>query len=198
MKTQQIIAGVLVAIVLAVATYGATRPDAGLLKFQIKDSVAYGYGGTSSRSYGAVKDMMREHPEVETIVLKKMPGTKDGHTNLGIARDIRKRGLSTHLDKNSFIASGAVDLFLAGAKRTMECGALIGVHSWSYGGKMYPANMGSDPEQKQHERFLSDMGINPDFYVFTREAALPHEMYYLSVDDINRFELLSEPLDCDD
>ena len=32
--------------------------------------------------------------------------------NMRIARRIRSRGLNTHLDSNSFIASGAVDLFL--------------------------------------------------------------------------------------
>ena len=121
--------------------------------------------------------------------------------NIILARDIRKRGLNTHLDKNSAIASGAVDLFLAGKQRTMECGALIGVHAWSIGGaretiRVSPRDMGHDRRQKYHENFLRDMGIDPAFYAYTRAAAEPEDIHYMSVEDINRFGLTSEPLEC--
>ena len=134
MKTQQIITGVLLAIVAVVAIRGARKPDLGLLKFKVKDNLAYGYGYTDDRSVSVVRKLLKENPQVDTLVLKKMSGTRDGDMNIVLARDIRKRGLNTHLEKNSAIASGAVDLFLAGKTRTMECGALIGVHSWSIGG----------------------------------------------------------------
>ena len=200
MKTQQIITGVLLAVVAVVAIRGAMKPDLGLLEFKVKDSRAYGNGYTDDRSVGVVRELMKEHPEVETLVLKRMSGTRDSARNIILARDIRKRGLNTHLEKNSIIASGAVDLFLAGKRRTMDCGALIGVHSWSIGGRgrerISPGDIGYDRSQKYHEDFLSDMGINPAFYAFTRAAAEPENMYYMSVDEINRFGLTSEPLEC--
>ena len=62
MRTQQIITAILIAIGAAVAIYGATRPDVGLLKFKVKDNIAYGYGGTDDRSVAAVKKLMKEHP----------------------------------------------------------------------------------------------------------------------------------------
>lgn len=202
MKTQQMITGILIAIGAAVAIYGATRPDVGLLKFRVKDNIAYGYGGTDDRSVAAVKKLMREHPYVDTLVFKKMPGTSDADMNLRLARDIRRRGLNTHIEVNSVIASGAVDLFLAGKRRTMECGALIGVHSWSISGarstiRISPQDMGTDRRQKYHEDFLTDMGINPSFYAFTRAAAEPEKIHYMSMDEIKRFDLLTEYPDCD-
>ena len=196
MKTQQIITAILIAIGAAVAIYGTVQPEAGLLKFTVNGNTAYGYGGTNDYSVSTVKRFLNDNPQLETLVLKKMPGTKDADMNIRIARDIRRRGLDTHLDANSYIASGAVDLFLAGTKRTMDCGALIGVHSWSSGKHYYPAKIGSDPHQKKHERFLREMGIDPAFYAFTRDAALPHDIYYLTPDDIRRFSLLTENVDC--
>ena len=201
MKTQQIITAILITIGAAVAIYGASRPDLGLLKFRVKDNIAYGYGGTDDRSVAAVKKLMREHPQVDTLVFKKMPGTKDADMNLRLARDIRRRGLNTHVEKNSMIASGAVDLFLAGKRRTMECGALIGVHSWSVSGsrstiRISPTDMGVDRRQKIQENFLRDMGIDPTFYAFTRAAAEPEKVHFLSMDEIRRFDLLTDYPDC--
>lgn len=201
MKTQQIITGVLLAIGAVVAISRAMQPDLGLLEFKVKDNRAYGYGYTDDRSVGIVKKLVKENPQIDTLVLKRMSGTRDSTRNILIARDIRKNHLNTHLEKNSMIASGAVDLFLAGKRRTMECGALIGVHSWSITGRMdhiriSPKDMGYDRSQKYHEDFLSDMGIDPAFYAFTRAAAEPEDIHYLSVEEINRFGLTSEPLEC--
>ena len=201
MKTQQIITGVLLAIGAAVAISRAMQPDLGLLEFTVKDDRAYGNGYTDDRSIAIVRDLVKEHPQVDTLVLKRMSGTRDSARNILIARDIRKNRLNTHLEKNSIIASGAVDLFLSGETRTMECGALIGVHSWSITGRMdhiriSPKDMGYDRSQKYHEKFLTDMGIDPAFYAFTRAAAEPEDMHYMSVEEINRFGLTSEPLDC--
>ncbi|RKQ69183.1 hypothetical protein DES40_1982 [Litorimonas taeanensis] len=204
MKRQQIIAAVLALIVLAVATFQASRPDAGQLKFKVRDNIAYGYGGTNSRSYGVVKKLVQDHPQVDTIVLKHMPGTQDAVTNLKIARNIRKAGLKTHLESRSFIASGAVDLFLAGTERTMECGAMIGVHTHYVlakgglvrGKSYHPRNTGYDSLGAHVQKFHIDMGISPDFYAFTRDAALPEELYYLTPADIARFGLLTTPLNC--
>ncbi len=204
MKRNLTLAFILIGLMMASATYRATRPDAGLLKFRVQDGVAYGYGVTKSRSLSDFKRFIDDNPQVHTLVLMKMPGTQDGETNTKIARLIRQRGLNTHLRTNSVIASGAVDLFIAGQNRTMACGALIGVHSWSIGNsdglvqgkRFHPGNLGGDRYQASHEKFLKDMGVDPAFYVFTREAALPEDIYYLSPDEIEQYGLLTEPNNC--
>ncbi len=187
----------LLAIGALIAVNGALKPDVGLLKFKVKGGYAYAYGYTDARSVPQTRKFLDTHPEVHTLVLKKMSGTRDLDMNTRIARDIRKRGLNTHLDRNSYIASGAVDLFLAGNERTMDCKAYIGVHSWSSGKYYYPAKICHDPEQKKHEAFLEDMGIDPAFYTFTRDAALPSDMYYLKPEEIERFGLLTQKPKCD-
>lgn len=196
MKTQQIIAAVLVLIVLSFATYQATRPDPSLLRFEVVDNRAYGYGVTDERSAGVIKDLIRDHPQVDTLILKSMPGTQNADTNLGLARRIRKLGLKTHLDADSRIASGAVDLFLAGTERSMDCGARIGVHSWGHGIGEGAKEMLFDSRKSIQERFLRDMGITPAFYVFTREAAAANDIHIMSTAEIERFDLLTTALSC--
>ena len=197
-RKHQIMAGLLALVVLAVAIFN--RPDTGdgELHFDVKGEKAYVYGTTDSASAGAVDALIRENPQVDTLVLKYMPGTVDADQNLRLARSVRKNRLKTHLERNSRIASGAVDLFLAGTERTMACGAQIGVHSWSIVGleTYQPRNDIYDARQRQQEGFLRDMGIDPAFYLFTRDAASPQELHILSPEEINQYNLLSEPLDC--
>jgi len=123
------------------------RPQSGALEFTVKGDTAYGFGTTDSSSYGYVSEFLNAQPQVKRLVLKNMPGTIDGRTNMQIAALIRKRRLSTHLEHDSYIASGAVDLFIAGAQRSMVCGAKIGVHSWR-------TASGSSPDTVARDSYL--------------------------------------------
>jgi len=197
-RKQQIIVGALALIVLIVAIFNQPENGDGALRFDVKGEQAYVYGTTDSASAGDIDALIRENPRVNTLVLKYMPGTVDADQNLRLARSVRRNRLKTHLDRDSRIASGAVDLFLAGRERTMACGARIGVHSWSIVGleNYEPRKDFYDARKRQQEGFLRDMGIDPAFYLFTRDAASPQDIHILSVDEINRYHLLSEPLDC--
>ena len=185
----------LLGIMVFLAFYLAEKSD-GTINFKVRGDTAYVNGGTNSTSYRKVKTFLEENPEVRHFVLRRMPGTEDSLTNLRIARLIRKRGITTHLENRSRIASGAVDLFIAGKRRTMECGAMIGVHSWSFDGEVGPKDIGVDYNQSVHEDFLYDMGVDPDFYVFTREAAPPQDLYILNYEEIEEFGLLTQSANC--
>ena len=187
----------LVAIGAGFAIYNALQAGDGSIRFKTKGDTAYVNGTTFSNSYIHAKAFLDENPQVRTLVLQRMPGTKDSFNNLRIARMIRERGINTHLQKRSVIASGAVDLFISGAERTLDCGAMIGVHSWSVGKFISPKDMGRDDARIIHENFLSDMGIDPSFYVFTREAAEPESMHFMTRSEIERFGLLTEPSNCE-
>lgn len=176
--------------------YSKMKPEAGTLKLHIVGDTAYGNGGTDRNSLRYVMEVFADNPQVSRLVLQNMPGTSDSMTNLRLAEFLRKEGVATHLESRSIIASGAVDLFIAGESRTMECGARIGVHSWRTAPGKSPETIGKDPFAQEHESFLRKMGIDPAFYAFTRAAAPPHKIHYMSMDEINQFELLSTPKDC--
>ncbi len=196
MQNKTRIALAMMALMFGVAVWIGSQKTSGL-RFSVKGNTAILDGGTDSRSFTEMKTFLNDNPEVEHLILRNMPGTTDAMTNLKIARMIRKRGLSTHLQKRSRIASGAVDLFISGVRRTMECGAKIGVHSWSVDGRIGPKLMGADYNQPVHEEFLSDMGIDPAFYVFTREASEPESIYIMKYSEIEQYGLLTQSAGCE-
>ena len=156
-------------------------------------TTAYAYGSTDGGSYLDVERWLDAHPQVDTIVLRHVPGTLDMQRNVDIARLIRARGIDTHLEHDSFIASGGVHLFLAGKTRSMECGAAIGVHSWQNTDGDTPESLGFDPAEPYMTDFHTEMGIDPGFYGFSRDAS-PHEaIYILRPEEITDYSLLSAP-----
>lgn len=190
---------VIIAIVLGALAlnYVNMRPaENQSLEFRVLGDTAFGNGTSDRTSLAYFSQFLAAHPKVKHLIFQNMPGTSAGMDNLEIARLIRKRGLSVHLEKDSVIASGAVDLFMAGTKRTMECGAKIGVHGWETGEGRNSDNLRRDPLQSTFEEFLAEMGYDPDFYQFKQDAAPPSGMYFLNQREISRFDLLTEPANC--
>ncbi|WP_298913541.1 hypothetical protein [uncultured Algimonas sp.] len=188
--------GLLIGLLIAVifmweAVQPRPDPDA-RFNLVVEDTIAYAYGGTDHHSFADVRRQLDENPQLETIVLKHVPGTTHLGENTRIAQMIRARGLNTHLESTSFIASGGVDLFLAGRERTMECGARLGVHSWQNQHGESPRTLGHDPIQDRMERFHASLDVDPDFYAFARDAAPHSTLYFLSRDDLERFGLLTD------
>ena len=170
-------------------------PDPNRLRFEVEGSRAYGYGFTDGRSQTVVDRLLRDHPDVDTLVLIDMPGTRDVTSNYRLARDIRRAGLATELQTNSRIASGAVDLFLAGQPRTIACGARIGIHAWGSSG-FDAQDVVWDTHRRYSRDFLSDMGIDPDFYDFRTAAAGSDDIHWMSVEEIHRWSFASKELSC--
>lgn len=190
-----LIALALAALVLLIGV-ASKDPNPNLLRFEVEGTRAYGYGFTDGRSERAVDKLLADHPQVDTLVLINMPGTRDVTSNYRLARTIRQAGLKTELLEQSRIASGAVDIFLAGTERRVACGASIGVHAWGSSG--YDAQDTVWDTHRAHSRdFLSDIGIDPNFYDFRTDAAGTESIHWMSVDEINRWGVTSTTLKCD-
>lgn len=112
------------------------------------ETIARLIGSTDSRSPAQFEQMMAAYPRLRTLSFVDASGTTNDIANLRLGRMIRASGLTTHIPSEGSARSGAVELFLAGAQRIMEPGALFAVHSWvdSYGreprdfGENDPAN----------------------------------------------------------
>lgn len=176
--------------------YLKMQPQSGSFTLHVVGDTAYGNGSTDGNSLRYAIEVLEDNPQVKRLVLQNMPGTTDSQTNLRLADLFRNKSIATHLEATSVIASGAVDLFIGGETRTLECGAKIGVHSWRTAPGKSPETLGKDPFAAAHESFLRKMGIDPAFYAFTRDAAPPNEIHYMTMEEINRFELLTAPKNC--
>ena len=85
---------------------------------------------TDEASPAVFAAMLRDHPGIATLEMITCPGTEDDRANLRLGLMIRAKGISTHVPDGGFVGSGAVELFLAGARRYAEPGAEFAVHSW--------------------------------------------------------------------
>ena len=91
------------------------------------------------------------------------------------------------------VASGGTDLFLEGTTRILEPRACVGVHAWAADDFTANELARSDPEHDLHLDYYADIGIREAFYWFTPEAALAHDMYWITASEVDRFGLAPSP-----
>lgn len=134
-------------------------------------------GTTDAASPGAFAEMLALYPGIEVIEFLDAPGTSHDLANLRLGRAIRAAGLATHVPAGGSARSGAVELFLAGTRRTADPGALFAVHSWRDEAGREPADFAPDaPENRLYLDYYAEMGMSAEearaFYAMTN--SVPH------------------------
>ncbi len=154
-------------------------------------------GVIDSNSFSQFNQMLNEHPEIEIILFDEAPGSVDDDVNTQIGIRIRDLNLHTRIIDNGIIASGAVDLFLAGRDRSRGFNTSIAVNSWTDSS----GNEASDfPENSSiHDFYINyylSIGISPqlanDFYFFRINAADSNDLYFLDESEIQLYEIFTE------
>ncbi len=134
-------------------------------------------GPTDAASPQAFAAMIAAYPGLEVLEFLEAPGTSHDLANLRLGRAIRAAGLSTHVPAGGSARSGAVELFLAGTRRSVDAGAMFAVHSWRDELGREPADFAPDaPENRLYLDYYADMGMSADqaraFYAMTN--SVPH------------------------
>ncbi|WP_408588215.1 hypothetical protein [Novosphingobium sp.] len=139
--------------------------------------------------------MMASFPTIRVLEFRDCPGTLDDNANLVLGRMIHERGLATDVPPGGSVRSGAVDLFLAGVRRTAAADATFAVHAWLDEDGLRPTSFAPDsPVNRKYVQFYREMGgMAPDaaaaFYDLTN--SVPNEQaLWLSVRDIARFAVI--------
>ena len=100
--------------------------------FHVKnDSTITMNGVIGGRTDDHFNNLVKKHTNVKWIELGNCPGSKNDEVNLVVAKQMYGLGMNTTVSSVSEIASGAVDMFLAGNERIVQSEAKIGVHSWA-------------------------------------------------------------------
>jgi hypothetical protein len=154
-------------------------------------------GLITSSTPAAFAALLAQHPGIKTLVMHDCPGSEDDDANLALARMVRKAGIDTVLPADGSIRSGAVELFLAGKRRSAAAGAEIGVHSWidedGHQATDFPANA---PVHNAYIRYYVDMGMDAAkahaFYDFTNHAAPATSVHYMTRAEVEKFGLLTD------
>lgn len=165
---------------------------AGNSKIEIKRNEAYLSGTLGTITYHQIKNIIDNHKNVKTIVLTQVDGSINDAVNMHTGRILREAGLHTKVLADSNIASGGVDLFCAGNKRTIIKGAKLGVHSWA-GENIRADELPKDHPAHQYQiaYFTQMLGAKngPDFYFYTLTSAPPETVHYMSDTELKDWKL---------
>lgn len=155
-------------------------------------------GVTNQATPRQFAEMLRAFPQIAEIDMVDCPGTEDDHANLRLGRMIRAAGIATRVPANGSVRSGAVELFVAGARRTVEPGAAFAVHAWldDTGNEAGDYAL-ADPENAKYLAYYREMGMSQieaeAFYAMTNSA--PHaSARWLNASQIALWVRLDRPM----
>jgi hypothetical protein len=166
--------------------------------FRILDeSHAAMVGVTDDRTPAAFTAMLRDHPQIATLEMIDCPGTEDDRANLRLGRMIRAKGIATHVPENGWVASGAVEVFLAGTQRSVEPSARFAVHSWEDDSGHGPHDYSPDaPQNRAYLDYYRAMGMSEgearNFYAMTNSTPFSRPRY-LTAGEMVRWAHLDGP-----
>ena len=158
--------------------------------FEITGTEAIVRGDLGSRTFEQVEVLIENHPEVDTLVLQDISGSVNDEVNVETARLVRNAGLNTHVPADGQIFSGGVDLFAAGVERTVDPGAVVGVHSWCCGpdGKSADEFPEDSPVHAVHLAYSTEMLGEEGgraYYFFTIQAAPFDGMHEMTMEELS-------------
>ena len=162
----------------------------------LNDTTIVVNGDMGSRVDNQLERLLDKYPNIRYVVMEECPGSRDDEELFKAARMIHNRGFHIHLPSHAKIESGAVDFFLSGINRTMDEGAKIGVHAWSDGNSSateYP--VGHEEHQIYIDYYMSIGYSEQDaesLYFFIINAASPDDIHYMSIQEVNDYQILSE------
>ncbi len=153
-------------------------------------------GEIGTTSLNDFNKLSHKFPDVSQINIVNCDGSDDDEVCLQLGLKVYQKGINIHLMDNGEIASGGVDFFLAGRKRTRGSNTLIGVHSW--GGDDVKAS--DFPRGHEQHLFYINYYISigftkaqaEEFYYYTINAAPHYSMYDMTEDEIKKYGLLKQ------
>ncbi len=150
-------------------------------------------GELGTRTYNQIFNLVYGNPSVRTLVLQDVPGSVNDEINMQTGRLVRMAGLHTHIPSSGKVHSGGVDLFCAGATRSVDPDATLGVHSWEDDhGEAAAFPRGHQTHLAQVRYFTEMLGATgEDFYYFTIYAAPANGMHRMTPSEIQRYGLVT-------
>lgn len=166
--------------------------------FKVQDGVAYFNGVIGYSTWNDLLALNKAHPDVGHIIFQEVPGSEADPINFKIGFALREAGYTTEARSDSYIASGGVDLFLAGNQRVLperwSDQFLYGffVHGWCC------TNSGAEPSDLPHDAIehhpylvyskamLGDQ-LGEEFYFYTLNAAPSNAIHRMTDEEIERY-----------
>lgn len=147
-------------------------------------------GVLGKRFYKKFQKFAVENPNVRNLVLQDIPGSLNDDWNVKSCTFLHENCFNTHVNDSSMIASGGVDLFIAGNSRSVSPKAKIGVHSWrdlKKDGSEYPRD---SEEHKVFLDFFEVIEMDTAFYWYTLKASPGKSIHWMTWEEIEKYQLI--------
>lgn len=152
-------------------------------------------GVINTKSLVEFNKLYEANKTVKQIKIKNCDGSINDEINLQLSKRVHDLKLNTHLMDNGKIASGGVDFFLAGIKRTAGKNTKIGVHAWSDGVKSATDFDKGHPNHQPYIDYYKYIGFTDAeakaFYYFTINAATADNIHWMTADEITKYKMLT-------
>ncbi|WP_086029774.1 hypothetical protein [Tenacibaculum holothuriorum] len=152
-------------------------------------------GTINSNSLKNFNTLYTAYPTIKTIHIKNCDGSSDDQVNLQLSKKVHDLNIIIHLLNNAEIASGGVDFFLAGKKRTRGTGTKIGVHSWSDGKNEATDFPVGHANHLPYINYYKSIGFSDAdakaFYYFTINAAKASTIHWMTEAEIKTYKMLT-------
>lgn len=161
----------------------------------VNETTAKMNGVISTNTPTHFDNLIVRFPGLKTIQMIDCPGSEDDEANLKVSKKMHDKGIEFHLPSNASIASGAVDMYVGGIKRTREPGSKIGVHSWGAGpgepiATSYPVG---HAVHLPYINYYKSVGFTQkeaeDFYYFTINAAPAESIHWMTEEEITQYKI---------
>jgi hypothetical protein len=168
----------------------------GIFTLQEGDSILLMDGVITQKSLNNFNNIYKKFPSIKRIEIKECEGSMDDETNLKLSKRVNSLSINTHLQDNGLIASGGVDFFLAGIKRTKGTNVIVGVHSWSDGGSVQATDfpVGHSNHLPYINYYVSigfTQQLAEDFYYFTINAALASDIHNMTETELQTYNIFT-------
>ncbi len=152
-------------------------------------------GEIEDSSLDDFNELIMNYPNMELINIIEILGSQNDDINLALSKQVYSLDIDIRLLDNGEIASGEVDLFLAGRNRSKGSNTRIRVHSWSDGANQASYFHEGDPVHQPYINYYVSVGFSQeeaeDFYYFTINAASAEDIHWMTDEEIKRYTLVN-------
>ena len=166
----------------------------GIFKVSSDEKIIEMNGSINSSSLVNFNKLYSKYSSIKTINIKNCDGSSDDEVNLKLSKRVHDLNIEIHLLDNAEIASGGVDFFLAGRKRTRGSGTKIGVHSWAGNNVTATDFPVGHANHLPYINYYKSIGFTDAdakaFYYFTINAAPANSIHWMTEVEITKYNML--------
>lgn len=170
-----------------------TQTTFGIFKVSSNKEAVEMNGTIGSSSLANFDKLYSKYPSVKTINIKNCDGSSDDEINLRLSKKVYDLNIDIHLLDKAEIASGGVDFFLAGKKRTRGNNIKIGVHSWAGDNVTATDFPVGHANHLPYINYYKSIGFTDaeakDFYYFTINAASSTSIHWMTEEEIKTYKV---------